>query len=179
MHSPQQGVPSGRVVREIRPSPHTEHTFPWTRTTSSTQASHTGNRLIFNRGALQKRQAEGKTVAKTLDAAMPKADLTEAIGEPRLAGSTLSARVRSPLLLKTTLLSPAFSHAGLPHQYSRPVKGVQSLGRESSMNSVRGAQAPATGLFFRFWKSNSRNSGRLCSSACFLCNWRANLRSST
>jgi hypothetical protein len=74
---------------------------------SSRHVSHTGNRVTLSRGALQKRHAEGKMVEKTLEAAVPNADFTEAIEEPRVCGSTLSVRVRSPLLLKTTLLSPA------------------------------------------------------------------------
>lgn len=58
------------------------------------------------------RQSDGKRTAKTLAAAELRADTTGAIGEFEAIGElaaeslSLSARVRSPELLKTTLLYP-------------------------------------------------------------------------
>src|SRR5581483_1427435 len=86
-----------------RRSPQIPQRLPSTGLTAARQFSQTGRREILTSGAPQRRQSEGKRVAKRLSAAT----LTQ---ETNAGSATLAlvARVRSSLLLKT-ILQPARS----------------------------------------------------------------------
>jgi hypothetical protein len=81
-------------------SPHSEHTAPEIGRSSSRHSWHTGSREPLIRGEPHKRQSAGKTTLKRLSAAWAQ----NARKLPRPAEVVLGARIRSSLLLKTTLL---------------------------------------------------------------------------
>jgi len=75
---------------------------------SDRHSTQTGSRKILTRGAPQRRQSEGKSVANKLSAT-PLTEETNEDTRERLRATTLvpAARIGSPLLLKTNLPRPA------------------------------------------------------------------------
>ncbi len=117
--------------------PQTEHRTPSILWICSRQVSQTGKREALTRGVRQKRQSAGNRVVKRLAAAVCR---IEAIGLRLRVSSTLSARVRSPLLLKTTLLQPAMAvKLGWVNEFSiAPLRArFNDPGHESSMKPAR------------------------------------------
>lgn len=84
-------------------SPQMAQSFPSSGFRTETHSSQTGNREMFVRKALQRRHSEGKIVANRLSA-MPRSQ--DAGSLSRAALSVATARVRSPVLLKTNLPRP-------------------------------------------------------------------------
>jgi len=93
------GDEKGLAIR----SPHVRHKPPLIGRICATHTSHTGRREILIRGAPQKRQSEGNSVAKT-HSAIP---LTDEISRCCAAILVPEARIWPPLLLKTSLPRPA------------------------------------------------------------------------
>ena|GEM_PF-6777417 len=87
-------------------SPQMSQSFPSSGFRAEIHSSQTGNREMLVRKALQRRHSEGKIVANRLSA-MPRSQ--DAGSLSRAALSVATARVRSPVLLKTNLPRPGTS----------------------------------------------------------------------
>ena len=141
-HSPQRASPYGVSTR----SPHTAHRRPPIGAIPLRQWSQTGSREILVRGAWQRRQSEGNSVANRLCAAVWNSPARASPGDPWPL-----ARLRL-LLLKTALLV-RHSRPEMPgiHQktflsIARYEPGAQ-CGRNSGSGSV--SEEPATRRFGR------------------------------
>ena len=105
-HNPQRGSPSAatEAYGVISLSPQIAQTPPAIGRMSERHARQTGRREILIKGAPQRRQSEGKSVAKRLSATPlteeTRQDTSELPGGPTLVPV---ARIGFPLLLKTNL----------------------------------------------------------------------------
>ena len=102
-HKPQRVSPPTAYGLHTR-SPHLEHTPSAMGRISERHGGQTGRREMFIRGLPQRRQSEGKSVAKRLSAT-PLNDATSIDPSElsRVKGLVPVARIGSSLLLKTSL----------------------------------------------------------------------------